>query len=404
MKFELALALRYLRSPNQGRFVTFLSVVSFLGIFVSVLSFLIIHSVMNGFSTHVKKSLVSFNSHIRLEISDLDEKQLAQAKLEKMVSSGELENFEEIQDLSGIFETDLDEAHGVKIRGMNFSELDSKDGLKVTHFYPPQSDDEGSIYVGSELYQRLQFIPGQDERGRLVYPFGDVGPTGEIEPRTKSFVVSGVVNTGFYDYDSHTVFISLKEASLLSAFDNSRRVYLIRLKDQFNLDGPTSSLSHLFPKSKIQTWKEQNRRLFSALKLERIGMFVLLSIVTLIACMNILGLVSLMVLSKTREMAVLKALGASTGQIATLFQWVGGLLGLCGTVFGLGAGLAVISYLKVHPLPLPPAYYLDVLPVKVDPWVIAVLLVMAPGFSVLAGVLPSYLAGKLNPVDLLKGS
>jgi lipoprotein-releasing system permease protein len=159
-----------------------------------------------------------------------------------------------------------------------------------------------------------------------------------------------------------------------------------------------------FSEARVTTWQEKNLRLMSALKLERIGMFLLLSVVVLIATFNIFSMISLLAIGKSRETALLSSLGLSRREIHNIYLKIGFVMGFAGAVVGVGLGLAVLKWIQSHPLPLPPAYYLETLPSKIDPVIVVVLLVAAPLVAGLAALWPSLRATSLTPADLLRST
>jgi len=409
MSFESFVAFRYLKAKKSYRFLSFLSAVSLLGIFISVFSFFVIHSVMNGFSLNLRDALVGFDAHLVVSSSKDKAKDL---KIRNWFSSQkEVRAVIPITELDGIIKTTFGIAGGAKVRGLAFEDLKKEEKLKIYYFdqneEPSLVDSEGAlpgILVGEELYTRLRFMPGDEERVTLIYPFGDVGPSGEIEPRRRDFQVKGILSTGFYDYDTRYVFVDKTEASRLLGKKEVITQILVRLKKNQATQNMKLRFIKQFPDIGVATWEEQNKRLFAALKLERLGMILLLSIVTFVACFNVFGLMTLLSFNKSREMALLYSLGSTRAQISRVFRKLGLYLGIFGSGLGLIVGSIVIYILAKYPLPLPPAYYLESLPVQVDWGIILMMVFMAPLFSVLAALGPAYQASKLNPMEILRST
>lgn len=412
MSFETLIALRYLKAKKSTRFLSFLSVISLIGIFISVFSFTVIHSVMNGFSVHLREALVGFNAH--LTIQSAEEGAQSTPLIKWLKEQKEVATVTPVAEFSGIIQTEYGVAGGAKIRGIDPEDLGREPHLEVFFFGDEKYDDlkesevpggeafPPGVLIGEELYSRLRFLPGDEELVTILYPFGDVGPSGEIEPRRRSFRVLGVFSTGFYDYDTQYVFIDRKEAErLVRKGDKSARI-LARMTDLRLTPLLRKKLESAFPEAPATTWEEQNRRLFSALKFERAGMFLLLSIVTFIASFNVFGLMALLALTKTRDMALFYALGLNRHRMQAVYRRLGVFLGIFGTVLGMAGGLAVVALLKAYPLPLPPAYYLADLPAKVDGRLLVIAMAMAPFFSMLAAWGPAWQASRLNPMEILR--
>lgn len=407
MSFTHFIALKYLRSKKSNGFFSFLSWVSFAGIFISVAAFLIIHCVMNGFSTHLRQALTGFNSHVI--VSKLGPEINEAALLRELESDPAVKSIQPVVEFHGIIQTSDGSVAGAKVRGMRLTDLKASDTVQKIYFNEEEegslkTDAEGvpGVLLGEDLYTRMEFVPGEEERVFLIYPFGDVGPTGEMEPRRREFRVVGVMQTGFYEFDTQYALTDLAPAQKLSGSETEYGDILVTLKSMGGSSAFANQLRERHPELKVETWESRNQRLFHALKLERVGMFLLLSIVTFIASFNILGLMSLLALSKSREMALFYALGLDAQAMQKIFRSLGAFLGLLGTACGFAFGLAVVYWLKAHPLPLPPAYYLDSLPVKVDWRMLLFLSTLAPVFTVLASAWPAYQASRINPAELLK--
>lgn len=403
MSFISLVTRRFLMAVRQERFLTFLSCISIGGIAVSVMAFLIIHAVMNGFSSHLRQVLVGFNAHLEIETE-------APAEILKWLEGQKtVKQAQPVTEVDAILETTAEAAGGVRLRGMRPDDLAQSSSLRVTYFEDENADSlSGSedrlpgLLVGEDLYARLKFIPGEAEGLRLVNPVGDVGPEGELNPLSRSFRVIGVFSTGFFDYDNQYVLGSLSEAGRLKGGGEPR--LLVSLTELNETQTLRKQLEQQWPELKISTWTEKNKRLFSALKLERRGMGILLGMVTLIACFNVLALVTLLSLSRRREVALFEAMGLPRVQVHAIFSLIGLTLGAIGTVLGFVAGGLVLGWLQGHPLPLPPAYYLDTLPVKTDTATVIVIVLLGPVFAWVASLWPAWAAGRLEITALLRES
>lgn len=384
--------------------------ISLLGIFISVFSFFVIHSVMNGFSNHLREALIGFDAH--MIVTSTGDQKKDEEILHWLTRQEEANSVIPIVELDSIIKTPYGIAGGAKVRGMDAKELKEESGLKIYYFEEDYEKNglsglEGElpgVLIGEELYTRLRFFPGDEESVALINPFGDVGPSGEIEPRSRHFQVLGIVSTGFYDYDARYVFVEKAQAAKLLGKKEELTQILVKLKEHALTGRMKQKLLLQFPDIKVATWEEQNKRLFSALKLERFGMLLLLSIVTFIACFNVFGLMTLLAFNKSREMALFYSLGSTRGQIKTVFRRLGAYLGIFGTLLGLIVGCIVVYFLNKYPLPLPSAYYLETLPVSVDVRVVVLIILMAPFFSVLAALGPAWQASRMNPMEILRST
>lgn len=359
---------------------------------------------MNGFSLHMKKALVGFQSHVRVAGTHDPERD---AEILRWIKGRkEVAEVTPILEFDGIIRTAGGDSSGGKMRGMALQDIKADRRIQITYF-PDESLDSleqgllPGVILGEDLYTRLKFFPGNSETVSLIYPFGDVGPTGEVEPRRRDFRIIGVLNTGFYEFDARYLLMGQKAAARLSGREDHSH-FLIQLKPQFAAGKFKEALSGAFPSVDAFTWEERNQRLMKALKLERAGMFLLLSIVTFIASFNVFALMTILALGKSRETALFYALGAGPKRLKRIFRRVGAFLGLFGTAAGLGFGFLLLSYFGRYPLPLPPAYYLDHLPIQIDPKIVVILLIMAPLFTIVASQLPAGRAAKVKPIEALR--
>lgn len=405
MSFETFIALRYLRAKKAYRFLSFFSVVALLGISISVFSFVVIESVMNGFTSYMKGVLIGFNAHVTLSVPAILPRD---SLLDWLKDQKGIESITVVSELDGILSHSAEMGGGAKIRGISPDGITANSHLNLYFFGDrtladlDRANAVPGILIGEDLFSRLKFVPGEEALCTLIYPFGEVGPSGELQPRRRDFQIVGVFSTGFYETDSRYVFVADHQAKKLAGEGTPVEKILIRLKHSDQALNIAKKISQHFPETHPLTWGEKNKRLFSALKLEGMGMFLLLSIVTFMACFTILGLVTLLATNKTREVAVLKALGANEKEIRQIFLKIGLILGLGGMVLGVSTGAIAVALLAHYPLPLPPAYYLEVLPVKPNLVVIGLFSLMAPLFGWMAATWPARRALRFNTADILR--
>lgn len=335
-----------------------------IGIALSVFGFVVIASVMNGFSSKMEKALMGFGGHVMISpksAQDLDALRLF------LKEKGE--SFHESLEMDGVLFSGDESTQGVRIREV------SKDFLRqpslTIDWYEPyslekwESFSQGAILVGEGLMEKLVLQYAEAPSVTLMNPFGELAPTGEIVPRQQTVKIMGTFETGYHDYDQSTVLMpqpwGSRLAGVLAPDILQMRVHLKNWKDA---PAYAQSVRHQFPDLRVTTWQDQNMRLLGALKMERFGMGILLSLVVLIATFNVLGLMSLYHSSKESEKNILLALGLPAKEVRHIFTSLGFLVSLLGALPGLLTGLAVVYYLSRYPLPLPEAYYMGALPVK----------------------------------------
>jgi lipoprotein-releasing system permease protein len=262
--------------------------------------------------------------------------------------------------------------------------------------------DRPGIILGRELAKTLHVYVGDEVT--LVSPLGDLGPMG-IMPRTKRFRVAAIFYSGMYEYDAMSVYTMLDQAQEYFATGDNISAIDIKVEDAEGADriAPSVVAAVDRPELRIRDWREINKNLFSALKLERFATFIILSIAIMVASFCIVCTLLLMVTEKGKEIAILKAIGASDGSILRTFMIEGMIIGGIGTVFGVVTGLAMCTGLKWFGLRLDPeVYYIDRLPISVNGWDFLTVAAAALTICTLSTLYPAYAASRLRPVDGLR--
>ena len=258
------------------------------------------------------------------------------------------------------------------------------------------------VVIGRELARTLHVYIGDEIT--LVSPLGDLGPMG-VMPRTKKFRVAAIFFSGMYEYDAMNVYVTLDDAQQYFATENKISLIEVKTDDPERVEGitPTVRAAVDRPELRVRDWREMNKNLFSALKLERFATFIILSIAILVASFCIICTLLLMVSEKGKEIAILKALGASDRAILQTFMVEGMIIGGIGTVFGVATGLALCAGLSWFGLRLDPdVYYIDRLPISVNGWDFFTVAVSALSICTLATLDPAKAASTLRPVEGLR--
>ncbi len=261
----------------------------------------------------------------------------------------------------------------------------------------------GGLLVGKELRSNLNVFVGHEVN--VMSPTGDVGPTGGL-PKSRPFKVVGVFFSGMYEYDTKFAYVTLEDAQhLLNIGDrvSGIEIKITDLRQSAKVKAAIESLLSAHPGIKVQDWRELNGSLFSALLLEKIAMFVILTSIILVASFNILCLLIMIVIEKGREIAIFKSMGASRGSIMRIFVVQGAVIGSLGTAIGCGLGLALCWLIGGWGIKPPgDVYYLSHIPVEVRPFEVLLICGAAIVISLLATVLPSIMAARLDPVEGLR--
>ncbi len=448
--FSSFVAARHVRSQKSG-FLTIISVLSICGVAVSSCSLSSVSSIMGGFSSDLKRKILGNNAHVVIDTESRAawgnwDETLQRARAvpgvagatpvvqgEVMVQSAsnlagvvvrgvdpntigdvidlkqniEVGKFEYLSDPDKLRRLPPDEVVGIGKSGEKFmkgrdilplpEDLDPsvKEALSLRPLYP-------GIVIGRELAKTLHVYVGEEVT--LVSPLGDLGPMGVL-PRMKKFRVAAVFYSGMYEYDASHVYVTLDVAQ--EYFDLKDKVHFIDLRtiDVQNADRLTAPVREAVarPELRVRDWREMNRNLFSALKLERFAMFVILSIAIMVASFCIVCTLLLMVTEKGKEIAILKAMGASDGAILRTFMGEGVIIGAIGTAFGVTMSLALCLGLKWFGLPLnPEVYYIDRLPINVDPIDFVIVTLAALSICTLSTIYPAKAASRIQPVDGLR--
>ena len=403
---ELFLSLRYLRAKRKQTFISVITVISVLGVMVGVMALVVVLSVMNGFRADLMSKILGVNSHIlvlRYGGAFGDYKKIAERvdKLDGVVASTPFIYAQVMANNSG-------NVSGALLRG-----VDPKNAARVVSFEEMikegslaslEEDAGGSspIVVGRELSRQIGIGPG--DIVTLLSPEGKLTPLGR-SPNTKRFRVTGIFDSGMYEYDASMVFVSLKEAQDFLAMGDRVTGLEVRVDDIYESDKIAKQIqADLGYPYWTKDWKVMNRSLFSALKLEKVTMFVILTMIVLVGALNIISTLVMVVMEKTRDIAILRAMGASAKSIMSIFMLQGLLVGLIGTMAGLASGLGICHLLGKYKFISLPAdvYYISTLPVRVefvDVWLVALAAVF---ISFVATLYPSWYGSRLDPVEAIR--
>ncbi len=255
------------------------------------------------------------------------------------------------------------------------------------------------ILLGEELARSLSV--GTGDTVNVVIPDGDVGPMG-LRPRIRTFRVAGTFMSGLYEYDLKTAFLTLEAAQNLLETEAPNRIGVL-LDDVDHLEEAAAAVRAVVgPGAEVRTVAQTHRALFSALKVEKVAMFLVLGLVILVAAFNIFGSLVLITLEKTRDIAVIRGMGATRRGVREVFLILGGVIGGVGTLAGLALGLAACGYIRWTGIRLPSEYYLRTLPVEVRADEVALVVVAALGAALVATLYPAAMAARLSPAEGLR--
>jgi len=411
MNFELFVSLRYLLAKRRQTFISLITFISIAGVAVGVMALIVVLAVMNGFQDDLRNRILGITSHAIVGSFNgtFSDYQHLLEEVEKepgvmaatpfihaqvMISSG--------KSVSGALLRGIDPqtAAGViniqenMIRG-NLGDLRSE---KAAGEGPPVQ----GIILGVELCNNLGVRQG--EWVTVISPSGRLTPMGQV-PKSKLFQVVGVLQSGMYEYDNTLAYISLSAAQQFLGLTDVVSGIEMRLEDIYLAREVADSLrTRLGLPYWVRDWMQMNRNLFSALKLEKVVMFIILTLIILVAAFNIVSSLIMLVMEKTRDIAILKAMGATTSSIRKIFVMEGFLIGTSGTILGLLGGFALCSLLKKYQfIELPrDVYYISTLPVKLELSDVGMIALSAIVISLAATFYPSRQAARLDPAEALR--
>lgn len=406
MSIEWFVAQRYLRSPNRPAVLRLVTVFSVLGVAAGVCTLVIALAMNTGFRETLQSHLLSVTSHVSLTrpgSSAIRDYQALAAKLSKVPGAKSA--------TPAVYQTVLmsfgGQARGIVTKGIDIaSEAKNDQALQRISTgkldFSPDEDGVEGIVIGKQLSSDWRMSPG--DYVTLTSPQGRLTPFGLL-PRTKRFRVTGVFDSGFYDYDANWCFLNLAAAQGLAGANDVVNVIEFRLNNPEQADQIANAIkANAGPEFAVATWMEENRPLFRALKLEKLVTAIFIGLITFVAGLNILAVLSMTVTDKAKDVAVLLSIGARREQIQKIFLWQGVAVGACGTLIGLVLGYVVAWTAGTwHWIPLDPQVYavsyVPFHPNLLDGLWIAL---AAMTISVAATLVPAKAAARLMPVETLR--
>ncbi|MDI6845748.1 MAG: lipoprotein-releasing ABC transporter permease subunit [Candidatus Saccharicenans sp.] len=403
MKFELFLARRYLTARRKQAFISVITFVSILGVTIGVMALVIALSLITGFQEDVQDKILGATSH--LMVSSLGGEGLRD--FEKLAADiRQLPGVESVTPV--IYNTVLvlspGRSSGAILKGLNFQE-EVEVALWLKNLEAgrlPAEEGHEEIMLGRDLAASLGV--GAGDQVEVIIPVARLTPVGLL-PRTKTFRVSGVFRSGLYEFDSSTALISMPVAQKLFNLPGMVSYLQVRIKDIFKAERVAEKIYRTGGTGiYVTTWMELNRSLFSALKLEKTLLFLTISLIVLVAALNIVASLVLMVMEKTRDIGVLMALGATAASIRKIFFLQGALIGVIGTALGMALGLLWCWLANVFKLIKVPVdiYQISYVPFHPKPLDMALIVAVTLAITFVSTIFPSRRAAKIDPVQALK--
>ena len=403
---EKEITFRYLKTKKKDGFLNIISIFSFIGISLGVAVLIIVMSVMNGFRTELINKIVGFNAHVTVKPhgNSINIDKINNHELEKISEDLVFSNSGE-----GII-ISKEYTKGIVLRGYN-----EKDFIKLNVVTKGQLTgdannlNQNNISIGRELSFDLDLNIG--DKISIMSPSGIETIIGNL-PKQEVFIVSSIFESGLADFDSNIAFVNLDKLDNFFDYKKEDRNLEIYLKNPSNITEVKIIVQKIFNDEFVYTWADMNSSLFSALKVERNVMFIILSLIIVVAAFNIISGLTILVKNKTRDIAILKSIGVLNKSITKIFFLVGVTIGTTATIFGIFLGVMFSFYIEnireflssAFNISLFPEeiYFLSKMPTEINPTSILIISACSIGITIIVSIYPAIKASKLDPVQGLK--
>ena len=403
---EKEITFRYLKTRKKDGFLNVISIFSFIGISLGVAVLIIVMSVMNGFRTELINKIVGFNAHVTVKPYEttVDIKKLSNNTLKLISNESIFSNTGEAVVIN------KDYTKGIVLRGYKNQDFPKLDIIKKGNFIGnPNNLIKNYISIGKELSFDLNLKVG--DKILIMSPAGIQTIIGNL-PKQETFIINSIFDSGISDFDKNIAFINLNTLESFFNFEKKDRNLEIYLKNPSNIETIKLKVQEIFNNEFVYTWSDMNSSLFSALKVERNVMFIILSLIIIVAAFNIISGLTILVKNKTREIAILKSIGVLNKSITKIFFLVGIIIGTSATLFGIFLGVVFSLYIEnlrsflssIFNISLFPEeiYFLSTMPSEINPISIFAISICSIIITILVSIFPAIKASKLDPVKALK--
>ncbi len=410
--YEFFISIRYLLAKRRQTFVSLITLISVAGVAVGVTALIVVLAVMNGFHEDLRNRILGVTSHVNIGnyggvISNYKEVMNEVQKdpevigstpyiyAQVMITSGRSVSGAIVRGIDPLTASKVIKVEESLIRG-NLADLVSE-----------QQQERGGpsypgIILGVELANNLG-IHTTGEWVTIISPAGRLTPMGQV-PKSKLFHVVGIMQSGMYEYDSTLGYVDVAAAQQFLGIGDAVTGIEVKIKDIYAAQQVAENLrKRLGTPYYVRDWIQMNSSFFSALKLEKFVMFVILTLIILVAAFNIVSSLIMLVMEKGRDIAILKAMGATTASIRKIFVLEGFLIGITGTLLGVIGGFCLCAFVRQYKLDLPPGvYHISQLPVKIEALDLLAIVFFAILISLVATIYPSRKASGLDPAEALR--
>jgi len=403
---EKEITFRYLKTRKKDGFLNIISIFSFIGISLGVAVLIIVMSVMNGFRTELISKIVGFNPHVTVKPYENS------IKLEKLNNSNlKIISKELIFSNSGeAIVISKDYTKGLVLRGYSTKDFQKLDVVKKGNFIGKSNNlFENNISIGKELSFNLNLSVG--DKISIMSPSGIETIIGNL-PKQKTFTINSIFDSGLADFDANVAFINIETLENFFGLKSEDRNLEIYLNNPSNIEKIKIQIQKIFNNEFVYTWADMNSSLFSALKVERNVMFIILSLIIIVAAFNIISGLTILVKNKTRDIAILKSIGVLNKSITKIFFFIGVIIGTTATLFGIFLGVIFSLYIEnlreflsnTFNINLFPeeVYFLSTMPSEINLTSIFIISLCSIFITIIVSIFPAIKASGLDPVKGLK--
>ena len=402
---EKKVTFRFLKTKKNEGFVNIITIFSFIGISLGVAILIIVMSVMNGFRSELINKIVGFNAHVIVKPYEkkFDKSNVKDLLLIKNFKYSVASNSSEGVIINKYY------TKGISVRGYKRKSFQKLDLVNNENFKGNKNLNSKHISIGKELSFTLDVNIG--DKIILMSPFGVETIVGAL-PKQESYIIDSIFDSGLIEFDQNVVFMNIVDLENLFNLDINDRNMEIYLNKPNRINETLVDIREIFKENIIYTWADMNRSLFSALKIERNVMFIILSLIIIVAAFNIISGLTILVKNKTKEIAILKSIGVQNNSIAKIFFLVGFIIGLFATITGIILGVAFSIYIEeirillsqIFNIQIFPEeiYFLSKMPSEINLFSILIIGSVSIFITILVSLYPAIKASNLDPVKSLK--
>ena len=422
MPYELFIGLRYLKAKRKSTFISIITVISTSGVALGVLALIVVLAVMTGFEEDLKNKIMGTNAHVVVlgGANGIDDYQPVMQRLTKfdgvlaatpfiysqvMLTTGKNVSGVVLRGIDTATDQQVTNLHNTIIEG-HLSDLGEVSSAPLAGSEPPLP----GIMIGRELARNLNLFVG--DTVNVVSPMGNITPLGMI-PKMRKFRVVALFNTGMFEYDSTLAYVTLSEAQAFLGLGSAVTGIQLKVADVYKTGSLVRKINReLGPPYYARDWMQMNKNILFALKTEKMVMFIILTLIVLVAAFGIASTLFMVVMEKNKDIAILKSMGATGRSIMKIFVMEGLIIGVTGTIFGIVGGLVValnlepivgfIQRVTGFELFSKDVYYIDRFPSQVEAGDVITIAITAVVISFVATLYPSWQASKMAPAEALR--